>query len=312
MKQHEFTIFVQNVSNEGEYPGIIILINKNFVEGITSQSRNITKPIYSSERRSIVKKLIAILSALSMISCSTIIHAEGRGQQGNKVAIVIDDFGNNMKGTEEILHLPVKLTIAVMPFLSTTSVDAETAHKLGHEVILHLPMEPVKGKKSWLGPGAITTDLSDKEVAKRVKAAIDAVPHVVGINNHMGSKVTADERVMRIILGICKERDLYYLDSKTSRKSVVSKIAQELEVPYLENELFFDEIYTTNHIVKQANQLIRKTEVDNSIIAIGHVGISGEKTARVLKQYIPAIKERAEPVTLSTILLEEELITNPQ
>ncbi|WP_223700572.1 divergent polysaccharide deacetylase family protein [Sutcliffiella deserti] len=225
-----------------------------------------------------------------------------------KVAIVIDDFGNNMKGTEEILQLPVKLTVAVMPFLSTTQEDSLLAHKLGHEVILHLPMEPLKGKKSWLGPGAITTDLTDEEIAKRVNAAIDAVPHAVGINNHMGSKATADERVMRIILSICKERKLYYLDSKTSRESVVPKIATEIGVPYLENELFFDEVYTTNHIVKQANQLIRKIEFDDSIIAIGHVGIAGEKTANVLRQYIPALREKAEPVTLSTLLVEKELI----
>jgi polysaccharide deacetylase 2 family uncharacterized protein YibQ len=170
-------------------------------------------------------------------------------------------------------------------------------------------MEPIKGKNSWLGPGAITTDLTNEEVKKRVNDAIDAVPYAVGINNHMGSKVTADERIMRIILSICKERKLFYLDSKTSRKSIVSEVATELGVPYLENELFFDEIYTTNHIVKQTNQLIRKIEVDDSIIAIGHVGVAGEKTASVLKQYIPALKKKAEPVTLSTLLVEKELVT---
>jgi polysaccharide deacetylase 2 family uncharacterized protein YibQ len=228
----------------------------------------------------------------------------------NKVAIVIDDFGNNMKGTEKILNLPVTLTIAVMPFMSTTKEDAESAHKLGHEVILHLPMEPIKGKSSWLGPGAITSNLTDKEVSKRVNDAIDAVPYAVGINNHMGSKITADERIMRIVLGICKERNLYYLDSKTSKKSVVAKVAAEIGVPYLENELFFDEVYTTNHIVKQATQLIKKTEEDDSIIAIGHVGIAGEKTASVLKQYIPKLKDKAEIVPLSSILIEKDILLN--
>lgn len=253
-----------------------------------------------------MKHLILILMSISTLVFSTDVFAEE--QAAKKVAIVIDDFGNNMKGSEEILHLPAKLTIAVMPFLPTTKEDAVLAHKLGHEVILHLPMEPMRGKKSWLGPGAITTDLSNEEIAKRVNDAIDAVPYAVGINNHMGSKVTADERVMRIILNICKERQLYYLDSKTSRKSVVAKIASELGVPYLENELFFDEVYTTNHIVKQTNQLMRKIDFDDHIIAIGHVGIVGEKTASVLKQYIPALKKKAEPVTLSTLLIEKELI----
>ena len=139
----------------------------------------------------------------------------------------------------------------------------------------------------------------------KLNAAIDDVPHIVGINNHMGSKATSDERVMRIVLGACKERGLYYLDSKTSGKSVVAEIATELGVPYLENELFFDEIYTTNHIVKQANKLIKKIDEQDSIIAIGHVGVVGEKTASVLKQYIPTLKRKAKTVSLSELLLDK-------
>lgn len=227
-----------------------------------------------------------------------------------QVAIVIDDLGNNMKGTEDILNLKIPITVAVMPFLPTTKKDAKLAHKNGHEVILHLPMEPISGKKSWLGPGAITTDLSDKEIRKRVNDAIDEVPYAVGMNNHMGSKVTADKRVMKIILEVCKERNLYYLDSKTTGKSVVETIAKELQVPYLENELFFDEQYTTQHIIKQANLLITRIEQDNEIIAIGHVGIAGEKTASVLKQYVPLVEKKADAVTLSELLIDIETIPN--
>ncbi|KKI93923.1 sugar deacetylase [Bacillus sp. SA1-12] len=226
------------------------------------------------------------------------------------VAIVIDDFGNGMKGSEEILSLPIPLTIAVMPFLSTTEKDANLAFEKGHEVIVHLPMEPLHGKKSWLGPGAITTDLSNNEVKERVNTAIDAVPHAVGMNNHMGSKVTADQRIMRIILEVCKERGLYYLDSKTTSKSVAADLAMELKVPYLENEMFFDEQYTIAHITKQANLLMNKIAKDNEIIAIGHVGIAGEKTASVLKQYIPMVKQKAEAVTLSKLFIDPEEVTD--
>ncbi|ART75941.1 hypothetical protein B4U37_07820 [Sutcliffiella horikoshii] len=251
--------------------------------------------------------LVVLLSSVFILYLPSV-KSSAEVHSSNKVAIVIDDFGNNMKGTEEILHLPVPLTVAVMPFLSTTEQDAEMAHRLGHEVILHLPMEPLKGKSSWLGPGAITSNLTDKEIYKRVNDAIDSVPYAVGINNHMGSKITADKRIMRIILGICKERNLYYLDSKTTKKSVVAELATELGVPFLENELFFDEVYSTNHIVKQTNHLIKKTEVDDSIIAIGHVGVVGEKTAGVLKQYIPKLQEKAEIVTLSNILIDKEIL----
>ncbi|PGT87845.1 MULTISPECIES: divergent polysaccharide deacetylase family protein [Bacillaceae] len=250
-----------------------------------------------------------MISLILLLSIPIAIFAQSRSIE-RQVAIVIDDLGNGMKGTEQILSLPIQLTVAVMPFLPTTKKDANLAHEKGHEVIVHLPMEPLHGKKSWLGPGAITTDLSNKEIRKRVNDAIDDVPHAVGMNNHMGSKATADARVMKIILEVCKERGLYYLDSKTTGKSVVETIAKQLEVPYLENELFFDEQYTTSHITKQANLLMNRIEKDNEIIAIGHVGIAGEKTASVLKQYVPLVKEKAETVTLSKLFFDPEDITN--
>ena len=191
------------------------------------------------------------------------VFAEAPSISQKNLAIVIDDFGNNMQGTEDILNLPIKLTVAIMPFLPSTKTDAELAFKNGHEVIVHLPMEPKKGKKSWLGPQAITTDLSDNEIRRRVEAAIQDVPHAVGMNHHMGSKATEDERVMRIVLDICKKNGLFYLDSKTTGKSVVSKLATEMNVPFLENGLFFDDVYTTEHIKKQAHLLSKNYQNPN-------------------------------------------------
>ncbi len=226
----------------------------------------------------------------------------------NELAIVIDDLGNDMKGTEEILQLPVILTLAIMPFLPTTKVDAEKAHRLGHEVIVHLPMEPMKGKASWLGPGAITTSLSNAEIRNRVEAAIEDVPHAVGVNHHMGSKATADERVMKIVLLVCKERGLFYLDSKTTGKSVIPKIAKEENVPYLENEMFFDDVYTLQHIGKQAKRLSKELDHDNSTIAIGHVGVTGLKMATMLKEFIPLYQQKAAIVPLSDLIPEYHFI----
>jgi uncharacterized protein len=241
----------------------------------------------------------------SAVSARNILPHEAHGKE---LAIVIDDLGNNMKGTDQILQLPVTLTVAIMPFLSTSEKDAKKAYQLGHEVIVHLPMEPISGKKSWLGPGAITTDLSDKEIRKRVEAAIDGVPHAVGINHHMGSKATSDERVMRIVLEVCKEHGFYYLDSKTTGKSVIPKIAKELGVPYLENNLFFDDIYTIQHIAKQARKLSQNLDEDVQAIAIGHVGISGEKVATTLAEFLPLYQQKANIVPLSDLIQEYHLI----
>ncbi|WP_102346018.1 divergent polysaccharide deacetylase family protein [Bacillus sp. Marseille-P3661] len=245
-------------------------------------------------------KLLALI--LLFFSFTTESHALIGNTPKKELAIVIDDFGNNMKGTAEMLELPIPLTVAVMPFLPTTEQDAKLAHAKGHEVIVHMPMQPKHGKKSWLGPGAITTDLSDEEVRKRIESAIDNVPYAVGMNHHLGSKVTEDERIMRIILEICKERNLYYLDSKTAEKSVIPKLAEELEVPYLENDLFFDHVYSEKHIYRQASNIVKYLLQYEQIIAIGHVGITGERVVGALKTYIPEYEKEAEIVTLSELI----------
>ncbi|MBD0381653.1 divergent polysaccharide deacetylase family protein [Paenibacillus sedimenti] len=220
-------------------------------------------------------------------------------ERSKQVAIVIDDFGNNMDGTAEMLSLPIPLTVAVMPFLPSTKKDAQLAHEKGYEVLLHLPMEPQRGKKSWLGPGAITTDLSNDEIRKRVLAAIADVPYAIGINNHMGSKATADERVMKIIVEVCKDKGLMILDSRTSHKSLIGKLAEQMEVPYTENLLFFDDLYTYNHISKQMVKFKKLIHDKETSIAIGHVGPPGKKTAQVIKEAIPSIQKEATFVSIS-------------
>ncbi|WP_400245146.1 divergent polysaccharide deacetylase family protein [Niallia sp. JL1B1071] len=256
-----------------------------------------------------MKKIICFFCFLSFplgISAQEVDSA--KTQVRKELAIVIDDFGNNMKGTDEMLNLPVPITVAIMPFLSTSKEDAIRAHKKGHEVIVHLPLEPKKGKKSWLGPGAITTDLSNEEIRKRVKGAIESIPYAVGMNHHMGSKATEDKRVMRIILEECHKHHLYYLDSKTTNKSVIKELAEELNVPYLENDLFFDHIYTNQHIAKQASRLAKKLDTEQEFIAIGHVGVSGPSVVSVLKQYIPVYQRDADIVPLSTLIEGYELL----
>src|SRR4051812_32743936 len=259
-------------------------------------------------KKGVTTMRIMMISIFLLFTYSSMAVAETESTPRKELAIVIDDFGNDMKGTEEMLNLPISITAAIMPFLSTTARDAKLAHQKGHEVIVHLPMEPKKGKKSWLGPGAITTDLSDKEIRSRVEKAIKAVPFAVGMNHHMGSKATEDERIMRIVLEVCKENGLYYLDSKTTGNSVIGKVADELSVPYLENNMFFDHIYSQEHINKQAITLMNQLNETEQLIAIGHVGITGDKVVEVLKAYIPQYEKQAEIVPLSTLIPGSEMI----
>lgn len=222
----------------------------------------------------------------------------------NKLAVIIDDFGNDQKGTEEMLSLPVKITVAVMPFLPTSKKDAEAAHQQGHDVIIHMPMEPKQGRSSWLGPGAILSSLTDEEIRKRMEEAIDSVPYAVGINNHMGSKVTGDERVMSIVLDVCRERGLFFIDSKTNYYSVVGKLAASMGMPSIANDIFLDDVHTVQHVSKQLQTAAQHAVERTSCIAIGHVGVYGIRTAEALKGTIPELQKKVEFVGISDLVRE--------
>ncbi|MFD2116266.1 divergent polysaccharide deacetylase family protein [Paenibacillus yanchengensis] len=256
--------------------------------------------------------LVVILIMFSLTSNAKVITAaEDNLMKEKTVAIVIDDFGNNMQGTLQMLSMSIPITAAIMPFLPSTKSDAELAYERGHDVIVHLPLEPEVGKPEWLGPGAIFVHLSDEEIRKRTIAAINDVPHAIGMNNHMGSKATADERVMRIILTVCKERGLFYLDSKTTSKSVVAKVANELGVSYVTNNIFLDDQYTDAHIDKQMNKIHQLIKEKNQIIAIGHVGPPGKITASAIKQNIPALSRQVKFIRISDWIAMSYLMEQP-
>ncbi|MCG7406110.1 divergent polysaccharide deacetylase family protein [Paenibacillus sp. ACRRX] len=223
-------------------------------------------------------------------------------QDKKSVAIVIDDFGNKMKGTELMLKLPVHITVAVMPFLQTSVADAKLAHQMGHEVIVHMPMEPKSGKASWLGPGAILSSQSDEEIEKRIRTAIDAVPHAVGMNNHMGSKITGDKRVMRVVLRVIKEKGMYFLDSKTNYRSVIGEVAKEIGVPVVNNQIFLDDVYSESHVTKQWSKVLDQLKSSAACITIGHVGAGGLKTAAVLHRQVPQAMKDVHFVRISELV----------
>lgn len=155
------------------------------------------------------------------------------------ISIIIDDNGYNFQQSKIALSLPVPLTISVMPSLKYSRDVALEAEKMGKEVILHCPMESYKGN-DWLGPGAILTSMSDEDVKKQIEADLYDVPGAIGMNNHMGTKVTEDPRVMKAILSYLKERGLFFLDSRVTPRSQAKKIGDQIGIPVLENDLALD------------------------------------------------------------------------
>lgn len=239
-----------------------------------------------------MRRFALFLIPFLLLSIQNPVLAEKKEEKQLKAAIIIDDFGGGTGGVRDFLEGEIPITAAVMPFTETSKEHAEWAHKNGFEIIVHLPMQPKKGKRSWLGPKPITVDLSPEEVKKRVEEALKSVPYAVGMNNHMGSLAVEDEDIVRAIVEVAKERKLYIIDSGTSPKSKFPQLAKEMNVPILKRDVFLDDISSSGHVRKQMQRLAKITEFSGRGIAIGHVGVTGKICSVGIFQSMEEFKQR--------------------
>ena len=210
-----------------------------------------------------------------------------------RVAIVIDDFGqSNKEGIKEMMSINRPLTFAVMPNLENTYSEAVQAKEKGYEIIVHLPMQPVNGKASWMGPGGITPDMKPNEIREKVVKDFAQVPQAVGFNNHMGSLITSKEELMRPILEVAKEKGFFVLDSRTCENSKVISLAQSMGIPCAKRDVFLDEVKSSEHMKKQLKLLAKEALAKGSAISIGHVGQGGKKMAQAISEMIPVMEEQ--------------------
>lgn len=255
-----------------------------------------------------MKKSTLFLIPLLFFSVSITALAEETKIKELKAAIIIDDFGGGTGGVKDFLDGDVPITVSVMPFTENSKKHAEWAHKNGFEVMIHLPMEPKRGKRSWLGPKPITVDLSTKEVRQRVEEAIESVPYAVGLNNHMGSLAVEDKEIVRAIVEVAKERKLFIIDSGTSPETKFPEIARELGVPLLKRDIFLDDISSSTYVHKQMIRLAKVTEIKGKGIAIGHVGITGKLCSVGVFQSMEEFKKRHIEIVPVSVLFAEKLI----
>lgn len=212
---------------------------------------------------------------------------------GGKLAIIIDDFGQDRGGIKEMMSVDRHLTFAIMPFLTYSQADAKAAYEKGYEVIVHLPMEPEVGKPSWLGPRPILASSSDAEVRQVVLDAFESVPHAVGANIHMGSKASSDERIVSGVLQVIKAKRVYFVDSRTSRKPVAKKLSSEMGVLCYENNVFLDGTQSVEVIKKNLRRAGDLACKNGKAIAIGHVGKEGGKvTAEAISSLLPEFDKK--------------------
>lgn len=225
------------------------------------------------------------------------------------IAIVIDDVGIDQVRSRRSISLEAPLTLSFIPYGYNLQELVDLAGDNGHEVMLHMPMEPTNEAVDP-GPNALLTSLSMGELEKRIDWDLRQFSGYIGINNHMGSKFTKWGPGMRLVLREMKRRGLVFLDSITSSESVAFDLARELDVPVARRDVFLDHVQDEDEIKKQLQRTERIARNSGHAIAIGH---PHDETTDVLRQWIPDVQARGfRLVPVSAIFRRDEALRMAQ
>jgi polysaccharide deacetylase 2 family uncharacterized protein YibQ len=225
--------------------------------------------------------------------------SEGEINFSPKAAFIIDDLGYETEVAKKMIELEFPVALSILPFLQYSEFIAEEGRKNNQEIMLHLPME-ANNSGVDPGPGAIKSDMSEEKIRQAVRDCILNFPYIIGVNNHMGSKITEDREVMEIVLEEIKGYNLFFIDSVTTKHSIAYEAAQEMEIKSAVRSVFLDNENDMEYIKGQMLEVQEIALREGEVIAIGHSRIN---TFYVLKRMIPElIKAGIEIVPVSELV----------
>lgn len=211
-----------------------------------------------------------------------------------KLVIVIDDVGNNMDVFQKFLQLEYELTYSILPQLPLSHVTAELAHKAGHDIMLHLPMQPKEWPRFNPGNGALFLSDSEDVIKEKMKINLQSVPYVVGVNNHMGSAYTQYPPGLDVLMKILNNNNLFFMDSKTAPGDITRNTARNNNVQYISRNIFLDNFQDKEYIKGQLLKAARIARKNGRAIAIGH---PYHTTYQVLSEQLPLLKQEGIEIT---------------
>lgn len=215
-----------------------------------------------------------------------------------KVAIIIDDIGYDRELAFSFMDYELPIVLSILP-LAPYSVDiANMAKRNECEVLLHLPMEPKDYPHINPGEGALLTDMDEKTIRLLVEKYVKKIPGVKGINNHMGSYFTERYDKMKYVLREVKALDLFYVDSRTSKRTVAYKLAKSMGVPAAKKSVFLDNDVTPDAIKFQMDRLLGIARYSGSAVGIGH---PHRETLKILREYADLLRNEYRVVPVSEL-----------
>lgn len=215
-------------------------------------------------------------------------HVAARSQRtpaadSPRLAIILDDLGNDRADADAIFALPYSLTLSILPHHAHSAEIAEEAHRRGYQVMLHLPMQALGSETSEsqeLHPG-----MTSAEVSRVLGEMLEDVPHAVGVNNHQGSRATSDAALMAELMPNLRERNLFFIDSRTTAATVAFDTARRDGVQCaFRNVPFLDDVQEVGAIRSQLEHAIRSALEKGQAVAIGH---PHPETLQALRELLP-------------------------
>jgi hypothetical protein len=215
--------------------------------------------------------------------------APAAGETGGVVAIgiIIDDLGNSLVNGERAARLPGAVACAVLPHTPFAKSVADAAHAAGKEVMLHLPMASRDAQEP--GPGQLDADMPPLEMRATLDYDLSTVPHVIGVNNHMGSLLTTQPLAMDWLMRELQQRRLFFVDSRTDVETVAADAARRVRVPVLERNVFLDDDLNPAAVAAQLERLEQLARRHGYALAIGH---PHPVTLAALERWLPQLAER--------------------
>lgn len=204
------------------------------------------------------------------------------------ISIVIDDLGLNVANAERAMALPAPLTLSFMSYAHNLRNQTKLARESGHELMMHLPMEPLNTMKDP-GPNVLRINLLPEENLRRMRWALDRFEGYIGINNHMGSRFTQHEAGMALMMKELRKRGLIFLDSLTVRDSVSATVAKRYGVPYIVRDVFIDHVPKKEQVFANLDELERIARVKGRAVGIAH---PHRETLDALAAWLPKMESR--------------------
>lgn len=205
------------------------------------------------------------------------------------IGLIIDDFGyRNDHVSNGFLNLSGKLTYAIIPGHEYSQLFSKKAYDAGYEIIVHMPMENI-GKTYGEKEYVLMSYFQDDEIKDRISSAFDQLPESIGLNNHQGSRGTADSRVMTLLAGVIKEKKKFFIDSRTTSNSLAETTMRKYNVQTNKRDIFLDNELDEEIINTQLLKLAELSEEKGIAIGIGHVK---PQTLSVLKREIPVLQKK--------------------